>query len=97
MDYKKLYQDYKQTENKAFELFKKCVKSENPEENLVFKLASSRIEKDHIFLNVFEQHVVSSLGSFEKFEVKVPFSDLENGETENIEYDRKVTSALGLI
>jgi len=96
MDLKEFYVKYQEFETRAFALFKERVRKDNPSENLSFKLLSSRLEEDHFFLNILENHVFSSVGSFEKFDVKVPFACIEREDTEDIEYDRKVASGLGL-
>lgn len=97
MDLNKFYYKYENLENQAFSLFKEKVRKDNPNENLSFKLLSSRLEEDHFFLNVLENHVFSSVGSFEKFEVEVPFSCIEEDSFEEVEYDRKVASGLGVL
>ncbi len=96
MDLKKFYERYNEFENQAFILFKEKVKKDNPDESFSFKLSSSRLEEDHFFLNILEKHVFSSVGSFEKFEVKVPFNCIERDSLEEVEYKRKVASGLGL-
>ncbi len=96
MDLNKFYEEYSELERQAFSLFKEKVRKDNPDESLAFKLSSSRLEEDHFFLNVLEKHVFSSVGSFEKFEVKVPFACIEWDSPEEVEYKRKVASGLGL-
>lgn len=97
MDLERFYDKFQKIENQAFVLFKEKARKDNPSENLSFKLLSSRLEKDHFFLNVLEKHVFSSVGSFEKFEVEVPFSCIEEDSFEEVEYDRKVASGLGVL
>lgn len=97
MSYSDFYQQFEELTSKAFQLFKQKLKKENPDKNHLLKHFDSKIKEDGILLIVLNKEVFSSIGSFEKYEVDVPSSALEDGDLSKIEYDNYVTSGLGML